>query len=121
MPASALITTTTTSTSLPAPAAPSSPLARLRAQVASYRFIVRYVCLINEQAVRFVDTRLTGEVVPPDAGRWHRVVGALGLSTAQLADAAALYGCWQVGGWACREWVGERGRRGIYRRLQFSQ
>jgi hypothetical protein len=76
----------------------STALAQLRRQMGLFRNVLRYLGLVNEEAAKFADTTLAGEVAAPEAGHWLRVVGALGLSRQQMADAAALHACWQVGG-----------------------
>ncbi|PNH09765.1 hypothetical protein TSOC_003576 [Tetrabaena socialis] len=77
----------------------SSPLALLRTQMSLFRQVMRYLGLMNDDIARFVDTTLSGETLPPQPGHHERVVAALGLSQAQLADAAALHACTQ-------EWLG---------------
>ncbi|KAG2492662.1 hypothetical protein HYH03_009077 [Edaphochlamys debaryana] len=77
------------------PGSGGGPLAALRSRMAVFRWVVRHLGLVNDQVCRFVDTRLTGECVPPPPDHWLRVVAALGLSGQQRADAAVLYGCWQ--------------------------
>ncbi|KXZ52127.1 hypothetical protein GPECTOR_10g756 [Gonium pectorale] len=85
---------------------PRGPMARLRGQMAVFRAVVRYLWLVNDEVCRragreagLVDTMLTGDTAAPEPGHWLRVVVGLGLSGQQLADAAALYACWQ-------EWLG---------------